>query len=71
MPLAPNDPSDHARVSDLLTSLTREDFERHDPPAGQWVEIAHRIHDTVDISLQPNDGDASHSGKSVMRGTLD
>lgn len=33
--------------------------------------IDHRAYPTVDISREPDDGDPTHSGDSVLRGTLD
>jgi hypothetical protein len=35
------------------------------------ANVDHRAYPTVDISREPDDGDPTHSGDSVLRGTLD
>lgn len=49
-----------------LVSLGVLDDGRHTVPEGVDVEEF----DTVDISIEADDGDPSHSGKSVLRGEL-
>ena len=41
-----------------------------DRPDAVPAELDPDVYSIVDISIEPRDGDAAHSGRSILRGTL-